>query len=127
MYSRNLPKIQDIDQSFLNQNAKLDIYLNLITSGDQDSQNEEEIDSVNYDIKISATRVIEDIEKRQIFDDIKIDFDSIVENIAPEDNPSRLNQMLVSYYEEIHEVLQKRLDECQDIIGEYMTQLIECK
>ena len=101
--------------------------MNLITSGDQDSQNEEEIDSVNYDIKMSATRVIEDIEKRQIFADIKIDFDSIVENIAPEDNPSRLNQMLVSYYEEIHEVLQKRLDECQDIIGEYMTQLIECK
>lgn len=56
-------------------------------------------------------RVIEDIDKEQIFDDIKIDFDSIVESIAPEDNPSRLNQMLVSYYEEIHEVLQKRLDE----------------
>ena len=88
---------------------------------------EEESEDIDYDIQISALRVIEDIDKRQIFDDIRIDFDSIVENIAPEDDASRLNQMLMNYYEEIHEVLQKRLDECQDIIEEYMTQLIESK
>lgn len=90
-------------------------------------EEEETSDDVNFDVKNSALRVIEDIEQGQIFDDIRIDFDSIIDNIAPEDNPSRLNQMLVSYYEEIHEVLQKRLDECQDIIERYMKELIESK
>lgn len=133
LYSRNLPKIDIIDDKFLQQNPKLDVYLNIISSNDnidQDSQannDENDSDDISYDIKTSAMRVIDDIEQKQIFDDIRIDFDSIIDNIAPEDNPSRLNQMLVSYYEEIHEVLQKRLDECQDIIGEYMTQLIESK
>jgi hypothetical protein len=106
------------------------VYLNIINSDDKITEYgdmEDEDDDTNYDIVSSAVRVIEDIEKGQIFDDIRIDFDSIIDNIAPEDNPSRLNQMLVSYYEEIHEVLQKRLDECQDIIEEYMTQLIESK
>lgn len=89
--------------------------------------NDSESDDINYDLKNSALRVIEDIENKQIFDDIRIDFDSIVDSIAPEEDPAKLNQMLVSYYEEIHEVLQKRLYECQDIIEEYMTQLIESK
>ena len=102
-------------------NPKLNIYLNLVnqTQPDIESSNDEESDETNYDIKASAIRVLEDIDKRQIFDDIRIDFESIVDNIAPEDNPSRLNQMLVSYYEEINEVLQKRLDEWQEIIEEY--------
>jgi len=109
----NLPKIDEVDDAFLKHNSKLGCYLNLIDTGEQYNNLEggEESDDINYDIQSSALKVIEDIDKKQIFDDIRIDFDSIIENIAPEDNPSRLNQMLVSYYEEIHEVLQKRLDE----------------
>ena len=110
-------------------NPKLDCYLNIISDDKitEYEENEENSEDIDYDVKSSAFRVMEDIEKGQIFDDIRIDFDSIVDNIAPEDNPSRLNQMLVSYYEEIHEVLQKRLDECQDIIEIYMKDLIENK
>lgn len=127
-----MPKIQIIDQEFLKMNPKLDCYLNIIsddkiTEYEENEENEENSEDIDYDVKSSAFRVMEDIEKGQIFDDIRIDFDSIVDNIAPEDNPSRLNQMLVSYYEEIHEVLQKRLDECQDIIEKYMKDLIENK
>ena len=133
-----MPKSEEIDSEFLKINDQLECYLNVInddnTSDNQnekiteyDEEAEQSDDDINYDVQSSALKVIEDIDKRQIFDDIRIDFDSIVDNIAPEDNPSRLNQMLVSYYEEIHEVLQKRLEECQDIIEEYMTQLIESK
>ena len=130
LYSKRIPKIQIIEEEFLKINPKLNIYLNVVNQEereDNSNDNEDSEEDIDYDIQASALRVIEDIEKRQIFDDIRIDFDSIVDNIAPEDNPSRLNQMLVSYYEEIHEVLQKRLDEWQDIIEEYMTQLIESK
>jgi hypothetical protein len=131
LYSQNLPKCDEIDEEFLKMNPQLDCYLNVINNDDRiteyDEDEEQSDEDINYDVQASALRVIEDIENKQIFDDIRIDFDSIVDNIAPEDNPSRLNQMLVSYYEEIHEVLQKRLEECQDIIQEYMTQMIESK
>ena len=50
-----------------------------------------------------------------------------MDNIQPQEDPQKVNNMLIAYYEEIHEVLQKRLDECQDIIEEYMTHLIENK
>ncbi|CAI2374245.1 unnamed protein product [Moneuplotes crassus] len=127
-YSKSLPKIAPIDQEFLKMNPNLDCYLNIVPDDKITEYDEEEnSDDISYEVKSSATRVIEDIEKRKIFDDIRIDFESIVDSIAPEDNPSRLNQMLVSYYEEIHEVLQKRLDECQDIIERYMKELIESK
>ena len=57
-----------------------------------------------------------------------IDFDNIVDNIPSEMEKIELNQTLVQYYEEIHEVLQKRLDECQDIIEEfYMSKVNEFK
>ena len=109
-------------------------YLNIIKEHDSEEEETREIvddNSENSDIteelKQSALKVIEDIDRKNIFDDIKIDFDNILANLAPEEDQSKLNQMLINYYEEIHDVLQKRLDECQDIIEEYMTHLIETK
>jgi hypothetical protein len=79
-------------------------------------------------IKESAYKVITDIQNSEIFDDIKIDFENIIESVAPQDDQKVLNQMLVSYYEEIHDVIQKRLDECSDIIEEfYMVKINEYK
>ena len=109
-------------------------YLNIIKEHDPEEEETREIaddNSENSDIKEelkqSALKVIEDIESKNIFDDIKIDFDNILANLAPEEDQAKLNQMLINYYEEINDVLQKRLDECQDIIEEYMTHLIETK
>jgi len=65
-----------------------------------------------------------DIKNGNIFDDIRIDFDNIMESVVPQTDPTMLNQMLVSYYEEIHDVLQKRLDECSDIIEEFYMYMI---
>ena len=79
-------------------------------------------------MKESAFKVLTDIQNEAIFDDIKIDFDNITESIKPQADQQILNQMLVSYYEEIHDVLQKRLEECSDIIEEfYMHKINEYK
>lgn len=134
LYRKNLPRIQLIDNLFLQYEEKLACYLNIIKEQAPEDEETREIIEENSDecdlteeLKQSAIKVIEDIDGGKIFDDIKIDFDNILANLAPEADPAKLNQMLINYYEEIHDVLQKRLDECQDIIEEYMTHLIESK
>lgn len=145
LYRKNLPKISTIDAMFLEHNHKLECYLNIVKrnnsnstieektieetkdepEADEDEQEQEDEEFI--DLKESALKVIEDIENKKIFDDIIIDFDSILVNVTPHEDTTKVNQMLVNYYEEIHDVLQNRLDECQDIIEEYMTYMIENK
>ena len=48
--------------------------------------------------------MLTDIHNGSIFDDIKIDFENIIETVSPQEDTKVLNQMLVSYYEEIHDV-----------------------
>ena len=55
-------------------------------------------------LKESAFKVLTDIHNGSIFDDIKIDFENIIETVSPQEDTKVLNQMLVSYYEEIHDV-----------------------
>jgi len=141
LYRKDLPKLPSVDELFLDYNQKLECYLNIVklntsnsTIEEQNTEQEQDIDEEEQpsfdefdEIKESAFRVMEDIESKKIFEDIVIDFENILDNIKPQENPQKVNNMLVTYYEEIHEVLQKRLDECQDIIEEYMTHLIENK
>ncbi|CAI2381149.1 unnamed protein product [Moneuplotes crassus] len=141
LYRKNLPKIPTIDDLFLDYNQKMECYLNIVklnssnatieeqnTEQEQDDDEEDQISLNEFEeIEESALRVLEDIQTKMIFEDIVIDFGNILDNIKPQEDPQKVNNMLVAYYEEIHEVLQKRLDECQDIIEEYMTHLIENK
>lgn len=147
LYRKNLPKISTIDAMFLEHNHKLECYLNIVKRNNSNStieektieetkdepeveeeeQEQEQEDEEFIDLRESALKVIEDIETKKIFDDIIIDFDSILVNVTPHEDTTKVNQMLVNYYEEIHDVLQNRLDECQDIIEEYMTYMIENK
>jgi alpha-tubulin suppressor-like RCC1 family protein len=141
LYRKILPKIQQVDDLFLTYNEKLECYLNIVklnssnsTIEEQNTELEQDLEINNQDessefedIKDFALKVIEDIDSKKIFDDIVIDFDNILDNVKPQEDHQKVNNMLVTYYEEIHEVLQKRLDECQDIIEEYMTELIENK
>ena len=78
-------------------------YLNIIKEHDSEEEETREIvddNSENSDIteelKQSALKVIEDIDRKNIFDDIKIDFDNILANLAPEEDQSKLNQMLIN-------------------------------
>ena len=143
LYRKNLPKIQLIDSLFLEHNPKLECYLNIVkrnssnstieektieeTKDEPEADDEDKEDEEFIDLQESALKVIEDIETKRIFDDIIIDFDSILVNVTPHEDPAKVNQMLINYYEEIHDVLQNRLDEWQDIIEEYMTYMIENK
>ena len=54
-----------------------------------------------------------------MFDDFKIDFESIAESVQNEAGSKTCNKTLIQYYEEINEVIKKRFDECKGIIEEY--------
>lgn len=58
---------------------------------DEGDQNLEEIKQVTNSIEegeeVAYFNVLKDIERGAIFDDVKIDFDSIIQSMAPEEDP----------------------------------------
>ena len=84
-----------------------------------------------------AIKVLKDIDNEDIFDDVNVDFATVIEDIIPREflfasegkTPSqgeigtetneRAAQDLRDYFQELCDVIQKRYDECKLIIETY--------